>query len=241
MPVIDGVALAERIEKNPGLAGRVILLLSSAECHGNSARSQSAGVREHLLKPVNPSELLDAIVNCVGVAPARGTRGKSKVAQGVSSPNEGNGSRGICILLAEDNEVNQMLATRMLEKRGHHVVVVGNGKEALARLNSHHFDLVLMDVQMPQMDGLEATRNIRATERELGGHIPIIAMTAHAMKGDRERCLEAGMDGYVSKPIQIRELLQAIEDVLLTDNEDDELSDCQSAGLAEAETVPARD
>jgi CheY-like chemotaxis protein len=118
--------------------------------------------------------------------------------------------RGLRLLLAEDNAVNQVLAVRLLQKQGHQVVVVGNGKEALAALEEQSFDLVLMDVQMPEMGGFEATAAIREQERGTGRHQPILAMTAHAMKGDRERCLEAGMDGYVSKPIQPKELLQAI-------------------------------
>jgi len=127
------------------------------------------------------------------------------------------------VLLAEDNPVNQLLATRLLEKQGHAVVVANNGREALEalRIRSQEpgartpgFDLVLMDVQMPELGGLEATAAIRARERETGGHVPIIALTAHAMKGDKERCLEAGMDAYVSKPIQARELVEAMEAVL---------------------------
>jgi CheY-like chemotaxis protein len=118
------------------------------------------------------------------------------------------------VLLAEDNAVNQTLAVRLLEKEGHTVVVAGNGREALARLGEQTFDIVLMDVQMPEMGGFEATAAIRLREKEGGRHVPIIAMTAHAMKGDRERCLEAGMDGYVSKPIQARQLWQAIEELL---------------------------
>jgi CheY-like chemotaxis protein/HPt (histidine-containing phosphotransfer) domain-containing protein len=114
-------------------------------------------------------------------------------------------------LLAEDNVVNQKLASRLLEKQGHTITVAGNGKEALAALERRPFDLVLMDVQMPEMNGFEAARAIRARERETGRHIPIIAMTAHAMKGDRERCLAAGMDHYVMKPILARKLFEAIE------------------------------
>src|SRR4029079_15391766 len=118
--------------------------------------------------------------------------------------------RALRLLLAEDNPVNQKLALRLLEKRGHSVVVASNGEEALKAIEQHAFDLLLMDVQMPVMDGFEATAAIRARERGSGSHLPIIAMTAYAMKGDRERCLEAGMDGYVSKPIQPRELWQTI-------------------------------
>ena len=123
-------------------------------------------------------------------------------------------ARNRCILLAEDNVVNQKFAVRVLEKRGYTVVVANNGKEVLAALTREPVELVLMDVQMPAMDGFEATAAIRHQERETGRHVPIIAMTAHAMQGDRERCLEAGMDGYVSKPIHARELLAAIEQMM---------------------------
>jgi CheY-like chemotaxis protein len=118
--------------------------------------------------------------------------------------------RPLRVLLAEDNAVNQKLATRLLEKQGHQVTVVPNGKEAVEAVRRGGYDLVLMDVQMPEMDGFEATAAIRQQEAATGGRMPIVAMTAHAMKGDRERCLEAGMDGYVSKPIQPRELIEAI-------------------------------
>jgi CheY-like chemotaxis protein len=118
------------------------------------------------------------------------------------------------ILLVEDNPINQKLAQRLLEKAGHTVVVAGNGREALDRVSCLLFDLVLMDVQMPEMDGLEATLAIRQNERETGGHLPIVAVTAHAMKGDRERCIEAGMDGYVSKPVVPNVLFKAMADVL---------------------------
>jgi CheY-like chemotaxis protein len=127
------------------------------------------------------------------------------------------GRQTLRILLAEDNKVNQTVASRLLEKRGHVVVVAGNGREALAALygpDSGGFDLILMDVQMPEMDGLEVTQTIRARERASGTRVPIIAMTAHAMKGDEERCLAAGMDGYVSKPIQVEALFSTIDRVL---------------------------
>jgi len=126
---------------------------------------------------------------------------------------------GLHILLAEDNAVNRKLAIRLLEKRGHTVVVAENGREVLAALEQHPFDVVLMDVQMPMMDGFEATTVIRNREKKNSEHLPIIAMTAHAMKGDRERCLEAGMDGYVSKPIQAKELFEAIARAVPANNE----------------------
>src|SRR5262249_16000396 len=123
-------------------------------------------------------------------------------------------TRPLHILLAEDNSVNQLLAIRLLEKRGHRVTVTSNGQEALAALENDDFDVLLMDVQMPVMDGFEATAAIRERERLTGAHLPIVAMTAHAMKGDRERCLQRGMDGYVSKPLQASELHAAIEGVV---------------------------
>ena len=122
--------------------------------------------------------------------------------------------RPLRVLLAEDSLVNQKLVVTLLEREGHAVTVVGNGREALAALESRKFDLVLMDVQMPEMDGLEATAAIRVRERQSGGHVPIVAMTAHALKGDRERCLESGMDEYIAKPIHARQLLETIERVL---------------------------
>jgi CheY-like chemotaxis protein len=119
------------------------------------------------------------------------------------------------ILLAEDNAVNQKLASRLLEKRGYTVVVTSNGREAVEALERESFDLVMMDVQMPEVDGFEATALIRERENGTGTHLPIVAMTAHAMTGDRERCLAAGMDSYVSKPIQSKELFEAIEKLIV--------------------------
>jgi len=124
------------------------------------------------------------------------------------------GQRTLTILLAEDNTVNQKLASRLLEKRGHRVVVAANGNQALDIVRKEKLDLIIMDVQMPEMDGLEATTAIRAMEKQTGRHLPIVALTAHAMTGDRERCLTVGMDGYVSKPIDAEELLAMIERLL---------------------------
>jgi CheY-like chemotaxis protein len=118
------------------------------------------------------------------------------------------------VLLAEDSLVNQKLAVGLLQKHGHHVDVVADGRAAVEAVTAGSYDLVLMDVQMPDMDGLEATRAIRERERAEGGHLPIVAMTAHAMKGDRERCLEAGMDDYVSKPIHAHDVLRTIQEVM---------------------------
>jgi PAS domain S-box-containing protein len=205
MPEMDGFALAEQIRRSPELAGTTVLMLTSAGQPEDVARCQQLGVAAYLMKPVKQSELLAAIRVALGRLPcAPGPAPASPQAR------EGGDQRPLRILLAEDNAINQKLATRLLEKEGHAVTVAGSGRAALAVLERQSFDLVLMDVQMPEMDGLEATDRIRQQERGSGRHVPILAMTAHAMKGDRERCLAAGMDGYVSKPIQPRELFEAI-------------------------------
>jgi CheY-like chemotaxis protein len=163
-------------------------------------------VQGWLLKPVKQSDLFDAIANAIGVAEAKGGARRSARKR---TPR-----RGLRILVAEDNPVNQKMAMRVLGKLGYRAVVVGNGVEALHALEEpERFDLVLMDVQMPEMGGLEATASIREREKGTGRRIPIVAMTAHAMKGDRERCLEAGMDDYVAKPVRADELNQAIQRV----------------------------
>ncbi|MBW1706988.1 MAG: response regulator [Deltaproteobacteria bacterium] len=159
-----------------------------------------------MLKPVKKSDLLDAIVMALG----RYYDGEAPV---ITRHSIEEARRRLKILLAEDNIVNQKLAVKMLEKRGHRVVVSSNGRKALEAYEREWFDLILMDVQMPEMDGLEATRAIREKEKERGGHIPIVAMTAHAMKGDREKCLSAGMDDYVPKPIKADELFSVVERV----------------------------
>jgi two-component system, sensor histidine kinase and response regulator len=161
------------------------------------------------LKPVRQSELREAIARVLG---ARTDSGAIPLITRFSLHDERDPSAYLRVLLAEDNNVNQRLAVRLLEKRGHRVVVAGNGREALDALAKGKFDLVLMDVQMPEMDGLEATASIREKEKSSGLHQPIIALTAHAMKGDREKCLEAGMDGYLTKPIRPSELDEILED-----------------------------
>jgi two-component system, sensor histidine kinase and response regulator len=144
------------------------------------------------------------------------------------------------ILLAEDNLVNQKLALRLLEKRGFDVTVVGDGRAALVALEANTFDAILMDVQMPEMDGFETTAAIRANEKSTGAHIPIIAMTAHALKGDQERCLEAGMDAYVSKPIRTAELFKIIEDQLGAAYAANKDQDLGAKVLAEPLPIPNR-
>jgi CheY-like chemotaxis protein/HPt (histidine-containing phosphotransfer) domain-containing protein len=164
------------------------------------------GIHSYLYKPVRRQELLAAILRALGHPETV----PSPLAVTPAVPQ----ARSLHILLAEDNRTNQTVATRLLQKMGHSTVVAGNGKEALLLLTTQRFDLVLMDIQMPEMDGLTATRKIRESEKETQQRLPIIAMTAHAMKGDRERCIEAGMDGYVSKPISSRDLAEAIASIL---------------------------
>ena len=207
MPEMDGFALVEQIRRNPGLAGAIIMMLTSASQSGDAARCRELGVARYLIKPIGQSELLDAILQAVGSKP-QAVAPLSR--PGIHLPLRER-RRGFRILLAEDNLVNQMLAVRLLEKRGHHVQVAGDGREALEKLKTADFDLVLMDVQMPVMGGFEATAAVREMEKGTGKHIPILALTAHAVTGDRERCLAAGMDGYVAKPIRPEELFEQIE------------------------------
>jgi len=207
MPDMDGFALAERIKHDPELAGTMIMMLTSSGLRGDVARCRKLGIAAYLIKPVRQSELVDAILSLLGQA----SRERAEV---ITRHSLREARRKLRILLAEDNLVNQTLVVRLLGKAGHNVVVAGTGKEALATLakaGPGAFDLVLMDVQMPEMDGFEATAVIRKKEEVTGTHLPIIAMTAHAMKGDRERCLAAGMDDYLSKPVKREELLDAIE------------------------------
>jgi CheY-like chemotaxis protein len=210
MPLTDGFTLARCIKDSPNLAGTVIMMLSSAAQVDDSARCRELGISLYVTKPVRQSELLDAVMSALG-GELRTTRMGS--AAGGSSILKS--SRPMRILLAEDNPVNQRLAVRILEKWGHSVVVTGNGRKALEAWENERFDVVLMDVQMPEMSGIEATREIREREKPTGQHTPIIAMTAHAMEGDREKCLSAGMDQYVTKPIDQKRLFEAVECVSL--------------------------
>ena len=206
MPEMDGFAVAEQIKRDPDLAGATIMMLSSADRSRRCLPLPGTGRR--LLPPQ-----ADRAVGTVRRHPDRHrcrTSGTAGVLPYSGVPATGRGERSLHILLAEDNEVNQQLAVKTLQKRGHTVVVAGNGREALAALEQETVDLVLMDVQMPEMDGFAATAAIREREKGTGRHIPIVALTAHAMKGDRERCLAAGMDAYVSKPLRVEELFDAI-------------------------------
>src|ERR1017187_2406183 len=209
MPETDGVGLAEQILQDPDLAQTVLILLSSTGRTQVAARCREIGVSGYLTKPVKQSELLETITAAMG---ARNKDGEEPVAP--ATPSTPAPTRKLRVLLAEDNAVNQRLVVKLMEKKGHTLVVTNNGKEALAAWERERFDVVLMDVQMPEMGGFEAAAQIRDREKARGEHIPIIAMTAHALKGDRERCLEAGMDAYVSKPIQSRLLFEAIASVV---------------------------
>ena len=183
------------------------MMLTSAGQRGDGARCRELGVKAYLIKPIKQSELRDAILAAI----SKGEEQKGRDAL-VTRHSLRENHRVLRVLLAEDNKVNQVFAKRLLEQRGHTVVVANNGLEALARLETATFDMVLMDVQMPEMDGFEATRAIREKEQSSGDHhLPILALTAHAMTGDQERCLAAGMDGYLSKPLHTAELFAAID------------------------------
>ncbi len=210
MPEMDGLETVAIIRENEAFAQVPVLLLSSADRAGYSARSRSLGIAHSLLKPVKQSDLLEAIGAAVAAGPLKETR-SGEAPRGESVAVEGWGRTARRILLAEDGAINQQVAVRLLEERGHSVVVVNNGRAAVEQVAAQPFDVVLMDVQMPEMDGLEATAAIRRAEAQTGGHVPIIAMTAHAMKGDRDRFLAAGMDGYVAKPVRPHELYAAVE------------------------------
>jgi CheY-like chemotaxis protein len=204
MPGMDGFALAEHIHREPNLAGAAVMMLTSVGHQADARRCRELGLACYLIKPIKPSELLAAIQEALATArpisPGQATSAKSSVPAGA----------GLRILLAEDNPVNQRVAARLLEKQGHAVTIASNGRKALDWLQRQRFDLVLLDVQMPEMDGLEVVAVVRQNEQGTARHLPVIALTAHAMRGDRERFLEAGMDGYLAKPIDVVELRETI-------------------------------
>jgi CheY-like chemotaxis protein len=208
MPEMDGFALAEQVKSDPALAGIPIMMLTSAGQRGDGARCREAGISAYLPKPVSQSDLREAIFMLLGRDSADFPVDGLITRHAIHEKHAGN---SLNILLVEDNPVNQKLAVTMLRKRGHKISVAGNGQEALAALEADGFDLVLMDIQMPVMDGFEATAAIREAERSTGGRLPIVAMTAHAIKGDDQRCLNAGMDGYLAKPIRGEELYALLD------------------------------
>src|SRR6202023_3335862 len=193
MPEMDGFELIERIRQRPELHAPTIMMLTSAGHRGDAERCRELGIAAYLLKPIRQSELREAIARVLG---AREQTGAIALITRYSLQDARDPETVLRILVAEDNLVNQRLAVRMLEKRGHRVTVAGNGREALDALAKNTFDLVFMDIQMPEMDGFEATAGIREKEKDTGLHQIVIALTAHAMKSDRERCLNSGMDDY---------------------------------------------
>ncbi|MGA2718227.1 MAG: response regulator, partial [Candidatus Acidiferrales bacterium] len=203
MPNMDGFTLIEHIRLKPELSAATIMMLTSAGHHGDSTRCKELGVGAYLLKPIRKSELREAIARLLGTS---GQEGAVPLITRYSLQDIRDPKQSLRILVAEDNAVNQRLIARLLEKRGHRPTIVGTGRAALETLERESFQLVFMDVQMPEMDGLEATAVIRERERGLVFHQEIVALTAHAMKGAREKCLAAGMDGYLSKPIRPQEL-----------------------------------
>jgi len=209
MPGVDGFGLVEAIRQNPSFSNVKIVMLTSGGKRGDAARCQALGIAAYLSKPFDRLELREVLLQVLATEQAK-LEPKALVTRHTIREQR----QSLSFLVAEDNAVNQKLIARLLEKRGHTVVVAQNGREALEMLEKQPFDIILMDVQMPEMDGFEATKRIREKEKVSGAHQPIIALTAHAMKGDEERCLVGGMDGYVAKPIKLEELFAVIEKVV---------------------------
>jgi len=224
MPGMDGFTVAETIRADASLTGQDLILLTSGGQRGEAARCRQIGIAAYLTKPTRRSELLDVVMTVLHPPTGAGRRGRLITRHSLREER-----RRLRVLLVEDNPVNRAVAARMLERRGQIVSIARNGREALDLIKARPFDVALMDLQMPEMDGLEATAAVRASEQGTGRRLPIVAMTAHAMKGDRERCLQAGMDAYVSKPIQAGDLFEAI----------DAATGAGSAGAAEPQGPPA--
>lgn len=208
MPKMDGFGFVERLKETKEGSPSTIMMLTSGGQRGDAHRCEQLGIAAYLLKPVRQSELRDAILRVLSTSPAQG---RDPMITRYSLRQETVGTKSLKILLAEDNLTNQKLATRVLEKRNHSVTVVNNGREALDALEASAYDLVLMDMQMPEMDGFEATSALREREKSTGRHQAVVAMTALAMNGDRERCMAVGMDGYISKPIRPQELDELLD------------------------------
>jgi CheY-like chemotaxis protein/HPt (histidine-containing phosphotransfer) domain-containing protein len=206
MPGMDGFAFAQEVKRRPGLAEATLLMLSPAAQPDDLSRGEEAAVAAYVTKPVQQSELLDAILDAFQLRDPRRPSSKIQARPTKQRP----GESGLKILLAEDHPVNRELVVALLTQEGHRVVTAHNGGQALRRATQQKFDLILMDVQMPELDGLEVTRLLREGEKQTGHHVPIIALTARAMKGDRELCLAAGVDAYLSKPVKRPQLLDLI-------------------------------
>ncbi|MCU0962779.1 MAG: response regulator [Pirellulaceae bacterium] len=216
MPMMDGFLLARRVRDDPRLPCRVIVMRAAGDVPRDEKYWEQAGVAAHLIKPVTPPELLDVLLNLL-VVPTEST---PRAAPQVRAPGHAEAAGGRRILLVDDSLMNQKLAATILGNGGYDVVIANDGREAVAAWQRQPVDLILMDIQMPEMDGFEATRLIREQERAAGGHVPIVALTAHALKGDRDQCLQAGMDGYIAKPLRARELLEAVASTLGADHHD---------------------
>jgi len=243
MPGMDGFDVAARIKGEPGLAGVTIMMLSSDQQPGDVARCRSLGINVYVVKPIGQSALLNAILTALG-APAAAASAIGPAVAGISASRDADRRPARRVLLAEDNEVNRRLVVRLLEKRGHSVAVACNGREAIELLEIRGFDafdVILMDIQMPVLDGLRATAMIRERENSLGTHLGIIGVTAHAREEDRKRCLEAGMDGYVTKPIRAQELFAEIERVVPEQRIGPSLAQAPARRDAEIEARDPRD
>ena len=235
MPDMDGFTLVEQIRQRPEFSNLAIILLTSADRPGDIDRCRQLEVNRYLTKPAKQSELLTAIELATGVAEAGTASSHPSTPSQVVGP--------LRILLAEDSRTNQQLALALLGQQGHSVEVAINGREAVAKSAAESFDLILMDIQMPELDGYEATAQIRQREVSAGERTPIIAMTAHAMKGDREQCLQAGMDDYVAKPIRTEELFAALARVNSADESHIEATPAETspAGATSARAVTIHD
>ena len=215
MADINGFEVAERIRNELAMSDVTLMMLTSDDCADSLAQCQDLNLAAHLVKPIKQSELLDSIINVlhrpsqtqISELKEMTTRKRAESTERIST-------RSFRVLLAEDNMVNQQLMIRILERESHEVTIANNGREAVELSQAEQFDLILMDVQMPEMDGFEATRAVRKREQDTGSRLPIVALTAHAMKGDREKCLDVGMDAYVSKPIQVDQLMRTMDDVV---------------------------
>ncbi len=238
LPKMDGFSLAAEISLDPRYGEPEMMMLTSAGNRGDASRCRELGISAYLNKPVKESDLLEAIMAVI----SENVKNKDE-RRLVTRHMLRERRRELRILLAEDNPVNQKLARRMLEKRGYQVRVVGDGNEAVAALEEERFDLVLMDLQMPDLDGIGTTIAIRSRENRSGEHIPIIAMTAHAMEGDREKCLSAGMDSYLAKPMKASELYSVIDKVIGIGDEikrqDEEASEDESERIDFAAALEA--
>ena len=211
MPGMDGFELTEKIRADPSIANATVIMLTSAGQRGDAARCLELGISAYLLKPINQQQLLKTMTGSLQKNTVNKTGSSFLTRHSIRES-----QRSLNILLAEDNPINQKLAVRLIQRMGHKVSIALNGRQALEAIETEKFDIILMDVQMPEMDGLEATQAIRTRESLTGRpRVPIIAITAHAMAGDRDRCLEAGMDGYVSKPLNAQELFEVIENIEL--------------------------